>query len=133
MNLSLTDLLDNIPHTEPREVQRKALEVISTSSSGVLLEIPTGEGKTDIGIAALRTASECGKGGNFYITPTKAQAEQVQRLMQEAGVPIQVMFGRAEYECLYYKTRGKHKVNAHDAPCYTLCSLKKEPDRKSVV
>lgn len=110
-------LLAHFPFREPRATQRQALETVaaSTRAGGAILEIPTGEGKTAIGIAALRAVQ--GRGGRFYVTPTKVQAEQIAR---EFPDDVHLMYGRGEYPCDYYTDRGVPGITAQESPCYLL-------------
>ncbi len=114
--LTLADLKKHFPHPELRDVQAGALSAIAESKTGVVLEVPTGEGKTAIGIAALSATAEKVGGRLFYVTPTKALLEQLDRVYPER---FTVVYGRAEYPCLYYHDTGKD-VNARESPCYLL-------------
>lgn len=112
-------LLENFPHDDPRDAQLGALGVIeSTPGNVVILEIPTGEGKTAIGVTSALTAAATASEGQivFYVTPTKAQVDQVATLLGDRAA---VLFGRSEYECLYYTDRDQ-QVTAQESPCYML-------------
>ncbi|MDO8617908.1 MAG: helicase C-terminal domain-containing protein [Candidatus Uhrbacteria bacterium] len=104
------------PFPEVRPNQAAALEAIAGSDDGVLLEMPTGDGKTAVGMAALLALADH-EGPRFYVTPTRALVAQLQE-----AFPCQVttVFGRSEYRCLYYVDRGVEDVNAADSPCYML-------------
>lgn len=120
-------LEENFPYsTPPRKIQEEAFERIATSDHGVLLEIPTGEGKTGIGLAALQAVGAQGKGPLFYVTPTKTQVDQVERIAGQRN--IFKVLGRSEYPCLYYFNKGIPDVTAQESPCYTLrCDHRIDP------
>lgn len=107
-------LVAHFPFREPRAIQQAAFETVAASAHGALLELPTGEGKTAIGIAVLRAVE--GPGGRYYVTPTKVQAEQIAR--DYPGVDL--VYGRGEYPCDYYTDRGVEGVTAQESPCYML-------------
>jgi Rad3-related DNA helicase len=116
MATTLDGYLKFWPHATARDNQRKALEKwIATGEQGALFEMPTGEGKTSIGLCALSKLSAEGRGPMFYVTPTKTQVEQVVRLQPTAFK----MLGRSEYDCLYYRDRGQ-RTNCDDSPCHVL-------------
>jgi Rad3-related DNA helicase len=116
MTLRLSDLYDSFPHETPRPVQGGAFDFLFRHPNGALLEIPTGEGKTAIGISVLLASAAQNQTPLYYITPTKTQVEQVHNKHPET---VRV-FGRAEYPCLYYADRGVNDVTAQASPCYML-------------
>lgn len=113
------DIVDNFPPSFPslRQVQRDAFTFIAANERGVVLEIPTGEGKTAIGVTCAKTESMTGTGPSFYITPGKAQVGQIAETVGEDAI---VITGRSDYECLYYTDRGRPDINAQQSPCYML-------------
>ncbi len=112
----LDDLLRHFPHEQARQTQKDALAAFATAKNGVLLEMPTGSGKTAVGVAALLAAKAQRTGPVFYLAPTKTLVDQVTRLYPDAGGK---MLGRAEHSCLYYLDKGK-EVTAQESPCYML-------------
>lgn len=118
MTLALQNdaLTQQFPFDQARPTQERAFELISEHPEGVLLEIPTGEGKTAIGITTARAMKALGERPLHYVTPTKAQVEQIHRLHPADTI---VIYGRAEYPCLYYTERDK-AVTAEESPCYML-------------
>lgn len=127
-SLTFRALRANFPHDTIRPVQEQAFRKIAESAEkdeGSVLEIPTGEGKTAIGIAALLTASHQHEGPCFYVTPTKNLVDQVSRALGSHAI---TMFGRSEYPCLYYRLSQKRDVTAEDSPCYSLqCPHRVDP------
>lgn len=115
MKTHLPVLSRNFPHDEKRPVQGGALRFLSEHPDGVLFEMPTGTGKSAIGVTVLR--SNRNEGPCYYVTPTKQQVEQLERLYPESD--LVKMYGRSEYPCLYYRDRGE-EVNAQESPCYML-------------
>lgn len=110
------EILDHFPYADVRDVQYDALAFYEQHGKA-LLEIPTGEGKTAVGITILRAkAAEQGGEPLFYVTPTKTQVDQVVAKFPDRTVK---MLGRAEYPCLYYTMKGQD-VTAQDSPCYML-------------
>ena len=116
---TLVDLLENFPAAfdAPRPVQLDAFQFIAMNHGSVVLEIPTGEGKTAIGVACAATESAIGTGPSFYITPGKVQVGQVVETLGDEAI---VVLGRSDYECLYYVNRGRPEVDAQQSICYTL-------------
>lgn len=124
--IALDDMLAHFPYSDPRVLQKQALQLIADSQKGVLLEIPTGEGKTGIGLAVLRAMADKGQGPFFYVTPTKTQVDQV---MAVAGNGVQKVLGRTEYSCLYYEDRDVPGVSAEASPCHSLkCGHRLDPE-----
>lgn len=112
----LEALLAHFPHEHIRIVQRDALTELANTDKSSTFELPTGSGKSAIGMAVLRALSAEKKPGNFYVTPTKAQLAQLRQMFPDL---IEVM-GRSEYECLYYTDRDKPDITAAESPCYML-------------
>jgi len=110
----------HFPHPDRRPIQDlMARSLVDDACRGVH-EAGTGTGKTAHGIAALRAARAAGATGPlFYVTPTKAQVNQIQR--RYPG--LRVVYGRNEHPCRYYRDRGV-EVNAAEVPCATLCSAR---------
>lgn len=96
-----------------RPRQEQALQAIADNHCRMLLEMPTGEGKSDTGMACLIGLSQLGFRPLYYITPTKGQ---VQQITNSFGDHIVTILGRNEYPCLYYDG----KVSAEESPCYML-------------
>ncbi|MBP9869508.1 DEAD/DEAH box helicase family protein [Patescibacteria group bacterium] len=109
------EILDHFPYSEVRDVQYDALAFYEQHGKA-LLEIPTGEGKTAIGMTILCAMSAEGRGPLFYITPNKTQVDQILAKFPDRTVK---MLGRAEYPCLYYTAKGM-EVTAQESPCYML-------------
>lgn len=113
---SKEEMVMHFPHKTVREVQDGALNVLA-NSNGAILEVPTGEGKTAIGMTVLQTAAARGEGPNYYVTPTKTLVEQAKTKYPQDTTHI---FGRSEYPCEYYIQLDIEGVSAHDSPCYML-------------
>lgn len=115
-SLTINEIEKNFPHSRMRNVQRQAFEEII--SEGVqILELPTGSGKTAVGLALLQSLAKQGKAPLFYVTPSKVQVEQIVRTYPDN---VSEMYGRNEYQCLYYKYKGQENITAEDSPCYML-------------
>ena len=86
----------------------------------VVGELPTGTGKTDVGLTYLRALRtfmdrEGLNGYLFYITHTKTQVEQIHR---DFAPDFAAAYGRGEHECIYpaYVERDLH-YRANEIPC----------------
>jgi len=107
------DLLASFPWQKYPKIldnQKEALEIIAEQNESVILELPTGSGKTAIGYAFLKALLTAGKKPLFYITPNKTLVNQV----KEFHPDVKTVYGRNEYRCLYYK---ESEVSAEDSPC----------------
>jgi len=92
--------------------QGKALMLLEKHDCSLLLELPTGTGKTAIGYTFLKTLEAAGQTSLFYITPNKTLVDQAKKLHPD----VKVMYGRNEYPCLYYNG----EISAEAAPCSLL-------------
>ena len=120
----IDELLTSFPHPNIRKGQEEVLAEAARTDNPFTYEGPTGTGKSAINMAILRALSARRKPGLFYVTPTKAQLEQLRSMFPEL---IQVM-GRSEYECLYYTDRENPNITAAQSPCYMLdCPHRVDP------
>lgn len=118
MAVTRVHMEENCPYSRPRAWQGEAFGFIADNDLNALIQAPTGEGKTVVGASVLRACSAQGQGPLYYITPTKAQLDQVRREVGERrSLPV---LGRAEHECNYYAERGMPGVTAQESPCYML-------------
>lgn len=114
--LSRGELLDTFPwesYPEMRPNQDLAFTAIAEENGNVIIESPTGSGKTAIEFTFLKTLENRGEWPLFWIVPNKAQVEQIKLLHPE----VQVAYGRHEHECLYYEGEN---LRADEIPCLTL-------------
>lgn len=115
-HLKHLNFLANFPrHQYPRVStnQKEALEIIAKQGSSVIFELPTGSGKTAIGYTFLLTLLRAGYRRLFYAVPTKTLVDQVKQFHPD----VKIMYGRNEYECLFYGSRG---ISAERVPCTML-------------
>ncbi len=97
-------------HDKPRPNQKIVLDKMPVYEK-LMVQAPTGTGKTALGYSFLKT--HCGKNENgFYVCPSKTLVDQVVTQYPE----ITAMYGRNEYPCLYYDS--KHQAN--EIPCAIL-------------
>ena len=96
-------------HQIPRPNQLIVLSAMPDHPK-ILLQAPTGTGKTGLGYAFLKTHAKDGTG--IYVCPSKTNADGVVQTYPE----IKAMYGRNEYPCLYYKSEYK----ADEVPCSLL-------------
>ena len=97
-------------HKEPRTNQHLVLQKMPYEEA-LLLQAPTGTGKTGLGWAFLKTHCDPGQNG-FYVCPSKTLVDQVVQLYPE----VMPMYGRNEYDCLYYSDPYK----SDEIPCALL-------------
>lgn len=118
--LRFENLKRNFPwdiHPEMRPNQEEALRLIARHGESLLLEAPTGSGKSAIGYTVLKTLAEAGKQRLFYITPSKVNVDQLAKLFPD----LTVQYGRHEYDCLYYEDLGDTTpYKADEIPCLSL-------------
>lgn len=116
------NFLGNFPYHQYPSIldnQKDALENIAkTIKEGVpiVLELPTGSGKTAIGYTFLKTIEKASGGPVFYIVPNKTLVDQMKNLHPD----VKIIYGRNEYQCLFYSD---HYVSCEESPCSMLdCS-----------
>lgn len=115
--LTLENLLDNFPHDIYPDLlpnQKLAFEKIAERTRSVVLEMPTGSGKTAVGYTMLKTLARAGQGPLFYIVPNKTLVDQVAQMHPD----MTRVYGRSEYDCLYYRPEAEFK--ADEIPCLSL-------------
>lgn len=113
--LTYAELLEHFPHRSPRQGQVDALNHVARHDGNAVLELPTGIGKTAVGLAFLRTLQTRGEGQLFYVTTTKALVDQI----AENYPGVTTAYGRHEYECIYPDYVGGG-LRADEIPCLTL-------------
>jgi Rad3-related DNA helicase len=97
-------------HEEPRPKQIVALKAMAESNQ-LILQAPTGTGKTALGYSFLKTHCSGNQNG-FYVCPNKTLVDGVVQQYPE----IMPMYGRNEYPCLYYAD----EYQADQVPCALL-------------
>jgi Rad3-related DNA helicase len=97
-------------HDEPRPNQITVLKVMPDHDQ-LLVQAPTGTGKTALGYTFLKTNCDADQNG-FYVCPNKTLVDGVVQQYPE----IMPMYGRNEYPCLYYK----EEYPADKVPCSLL-------------
>lgn len=113
--LTEENLLKQFPRYigRPNKSQREAFEKIARQASSLLLEAPTGTGKTAIGFTVLMALVKAGYSGLWYVVPNKALVDQVAALHPE----VTRVYGRNEYPCLYFEGQD---LSADDIPCLSI-------------
>ena len=116
-HLKHQDLVAAFPYRDMRPGQAKALslvsKVIGETDRNLILEAPTGVGKTAVGFSFLRTLENSGEGPLFYIVPNKTLVEQIKALHPS----VRVAYGRSEHPCLYFPDQ---ELTANEIPCSLL-------------
>lgn len=107
------------PHKTVRPTQKLALDFLEQRGFAIL-EMATGEGKHAIGATPLRILQMRKQGPVVYAVPNKLLVDQAAELFRQYGDEVRVLYGRSEYECLYYTDHGKPGVTAQESPCYYL-------------
>lgn len=97
-------------HKEPRPNQITVLKAMPEHDK-LLVQAPTGTGKTALGYTFLKTNCDEDQNG-FYVCPNKTLVDGVVKQYPE----IMPMYGRNEYPCLYYKD----EYPADQVPCLLL-------------
>lgn len=115
-SLTMEELRAAFPFEEMRPAQVRALEEVVKAQSGLVLEMATGEGKTAFGLAVLKAVAEKRKLPVAFTVPTRALVDQICSRHPNETAPI---YGRDNFECLYYTSRGE-QVTARESPCYML-------------
>lgn len=126
-HLILSDWQAHFPRSEkyhhgPWKSQEEILEFVAKNGS-VIIESPTGTGKTAVEYTILKTSQSKEKGPFFLITPNKTLVEQIHR--EFPG--LKVALGRNEHECLYYE----EKFRADEVPCSMLKECPHRVDQTS--
>jgi len=103
---SVSEILDYFPFPDTiRPAQRKALAAILRARESrkkfVLLELPTGTGKSGVAMAAAGWASSWGNGA-YILSPQKALTGQYMRDFESVG--LVELRGRASYACHEFGT-----------------------------
>lgn len=109
--LTMRDCFPHNQYPDIRSSQEEALNIMEGAEGSLSLELPTGTGKTALGRTWLEFSRRKGKGPLFYIAPSKATVDQVKQLHPE----VCAIYGRNEYDCLYYEPEKKFK--ADEIPC----------------
>lgn len=131
MILTTSKLLKAWPyaiHPELRQLQRMNLEIIAERDGRILLEDPTGSGKTILGLVFLRALAREGLGPLFYVTPTKAQVETIMRNYGSLG--LRAAYGRHEHPCIHPDFLGFNK-RADEIPCLLLTECPHRVDQET--
>ena len=94
-------LVDFFPFPEIRPAQDEALAAIERAHADkkkfVILEIPTGGGKSGIAVAAAKWAKEALGGGTYILSPQKTLTAQYTKDFSDKG--IKELRGRSSYRC----------------------------------
>jgi ATP-dependent DNA helicase DinG len=114
------------PFPEIRPAQEEALSAIERAYANqkkfVVLEVPTGGGKSGIAIAAAQWAKAVLGGGTYILSPQKTLTAQYLDGFSQVG--IRELRGRNSYECVDFSTdcergavlRGKDENACQDCP-----------------
>jgi ATP-dependent DNA helicase DinG len=99
-------LVDFFPFPEIRPAQDEALTAIEKAHADkkkfVILEIPTGGGKSGIAVAAAKWAKEVMGGGTYILSPQKTLTAQYAKDFSDKG--IRELRGRNSYRCKDFGT-----------------------------
>lgn len=112
-------------YSEVRDEQTEGLEFIEEhQDESIVLEAPTGTGKTPLGLSYLMARGRVADGPLVYVTPTKALVDQVQKLDPR----VTVVYGRHEYPCLFYPNE---TLQADEIPCLQLMECPHRVDQET--
>ena len=94
-------LADFFPFQDIRPAQDEALSAIEKAYAAnkkfVILEIPTGGGKSGIAVAAAKWAREVLGGGTYILSPQKTLTAQY--VKDFASIGLRELRGRSSYHC----------------------------------
>jgi len=112
--LTQAQMHKQFPFAEMLQNQILGFEKIAQHNGTVLLEAPTGTGKTAIGYSFLKAIAKKGTadGRCVYVTPNKTLVQQI----KEQHPDVEIAFGKNEFPCLYYGGT----ENADAVPCSLL-------------
>jgi ATP-dependent DNA helicase DinG len=105
------EILDRLPHKEPRPGQVQAIErILAAFAAGkkyVILEAPTGAGKSAIGLTVADFFPT-----SYYLTIQKILQQQLARdyARGDNAVGLVDLMGRNAYPCTFYETFGQELV-----------------------
>lgn len=106
------------------DAQQMAFTAIEGEEGTIVLELPTGSGKTAIGYTFLTALARQGKKHLFYLAPNKTLVEQVKTLHPD----VAVAYGRNEHPCLYYEGES---LKADEIPCSMLTDCPHRVDQET--
>lgn len=125
---------DNFPYLDPnkideafvmdsyregqKEVIEYAVEKLNSGKKFIILECPTGSGKSAIGMTLCGMVND-----SYYLTITKILQDQLSRDFDD----IVLLKGRNAYPCTFYDLHGNMLV---DRKVYTVAQLNKKKDEK---
>jgi len=108
---TLDGLIEAFPFPQMRPQQRQALSVIADSYDQdiqfTILELPTGSGKSGLGIAAGRWTADTGSDGCHYLTSQNILTQQLKADFDSLGL-LEVR-GKANYDCWKKRDRSGQK------------------------
>lgn len=121
LNLTVEEMLKHFPYESPREIQLEALKNIAANLRSEH-ELPTGVGKTILGLIWLLALQARGMKNLVYSTLNKSLVAQVAEEAANCGLQnkVVVVYGRNEYNCLYYEKNDEKIITAEDSPCSLL-------------
>lgn len=104
------EIMKHFPHQTPRQGQleaiRFAIEAFKSGKKYVMIEAPTGAGKSAIGVTVSRIM-----GKSYYLTAQRLLQDQLMTEFGDSGTLGQLMIdlkGRSNYECTWYATNATH-------------------------
>lgn len=125
------DLMKSFPRKQYPKMTKNQKEAVKTienliadGNDQIILELPTGTGKTAVGYAFLKAHEKLGLGPLFYICPNKSLVDQVNKMHPD----LKIVYGRNEYDCLYYPNE---KLKADEIPCSLLIDCPYRVDQET--
>jgi len=122
-NLNLLESFPYERYAKPLKNQLVAFEKIGEEKGVVVLQMPTGSGKTCIAYTFLEALERTGKRQLLYVVPNKTIVNQVKELHPD----VAVAYGRNEHPCLYYED----KPRADEIPCSLLVDCPHRVDQQT--
>lgn len=123
-HLTLGNLMAAFPSQQYPEIwpnQEAGLQdiarLIQQGQQVIILELPTGSGKTAMYYTVMKAAANAGLGPIFYIVHSKTLVDQVKALHPD----VTIIYGRNEYDCYYPEYADQQPLpRADEIPCSLL-------------
>lgn len=119
--MSKKDIPAHFPFETIREEQKEMFDFFDNrNETQIVVEAPTGSGKTAVGYTWLKQKLDMGISPCYYLVPNKTIAMQVYNQIKQWEPDVHIAYGRNEFQCLYYLP--DQQFTAEEVPCSMLTS-----------